>query len=171
MVGGKISLGQPCGRRRHEYEVCVRCFAIRIDSGSSSLGGRGRGARPAAADTTSANSLNDSVRELREQIREPAGRRYRDPPESQRYRTETTELRRELESMRSASSGTGQPAAAEKNSYQSAIGGDKLKPRESTMQHAATRRGVPITSGKVVSSIRPGRECPSTACVCQELFC
>jgi len=46
-----------------------------------------------SADTTSATSLNDSVRELRQQIRELQDAVTEIRSESQRYRTETAELR------------------------------------------------------------------------------
>jgi hypothetical protein len=110
----------------------------------------GAAQEPAAADTTSANSLNDSVRELREQIRELQAAVTEIRSESQRYRAETTELRRELETMRSTSPGNSQPVV-DKNSYESASTAAPAEAQQDrTMQHAATlEEEYQLLSGKV----------------------
>jgi len=104
------------------------------------------------ADTTSATSLNDSVRELRQQIRELQDAVTEIRSESQRYRTETAELRRELEAVRAASAGS--PTAAESAAGLSAYAPAAAPPQEvqtdQKMQHAATlEEEYQLLSGKV----------------------
>ena len=92
---------------RHTYDVL----------GSAMLAGLllwstvGVAQEPARATETSSASLDDSVRELREQIRELQAAVTEIRSEAQQYRAETTELRKELQSVRSAGISTNPPAA------------------------------------------------------------
>jgi hypothetical protein len=104
------------------------------------------------ADTTSAPSLNDSVRELRQQIRELQAAVTEIRSESQRYRAETTELRRELEAVRAAS-GASSPAAevaGGTGAYGPASAPSAEDRENQKMQHAATLdEEYQLLSGKV----------------------
>src|SRR5882724_1782595 len=103
-------------------------------------------------ETSSAASLNDSVRELRQQIRELQAAVTEIRSEAQQYRAETTELRRELQAVRSAS---GNSAASEVAAGPSAYGPAAAPPRteaqeDQKIQHAATlEEEYQLLSGKV----------------------
>jgi hypothetical protein len=106
-----------------------------------------------SADTTPSPSLNDSVRELREQIRDLQTAVTEIRSESQRYRAETAELRRELEAVRAGSAGnsTGQAESAEVSSaYAPGPGPAPDVPEDQKMRHAATlEEEYQLLSGKV----------------------
>ncbi len=101
---------------------------------------------------SSAASLNDSVRELRQQIRELQAAVTEIRSESQRYRAETTELRRELEAVRAASA-AGSPAAAvaaETGAYSTASVPSAQDREDQKALHAATLdEEYQLLSGKV----------------------
>jgi len=101
-----------------------------------------------SADASTATSLNDSVRELRQQIRELQAAVTEIRSESQSYRAETTELRRELEAVRSASAGNS-PGPAESvaasSAYAPAVASQPGVQEDQKMEHAATgRRAVRV---------------------------
>jgi hypothetical protein len=102
-------------------------------------------------ETSSAASLNDSVRELRQQLRELQAAVIEIRSEAQQYRAETTELRRELQAVRTAS-GVGNPAASElaagTSAYGSATEAQRTEAQED--QHAATlEEEYQLLSGKI----------------------
>jgi hypothetical protein len=106
-----------------------------------------------SADASTATSLNDSVRELRQQIRELQAAVTEIRSESQSYRAETTELRRELEAVRSASAGNS-PGPAESvaasSAYAPAVASQPGVQEDQKMEHAATlEEEYQLLSGKV----------------------
>ena len=96
-------------------------------------------------------SLTDSVRELREQIRELQSAVTEILTESQRYRAETTELRRELEAVRAASAGNSPAEAVAERPDSAATAPAEPEVRaDQTMRHAATLdEEYQLLSGKV----------------------
>ena len=108
-------------------------------------------ASPAA--TAPDTSLNDSVRELREQIRALQAAITEIRSESQQYRAETAELRRELESVRAASAGNRDApveVATGSNAYAPAVSTSQESQDDQKMRHAATlEEEYQLLSGKV----------------------
>jgi hypothetical protein len=110
-------------------------------------------ARP--GETSSAGSLDDSVRELREQIRELQTAVTEIRSEAQRYRAETTELRKELEAVRSGSglqerarAGVAPVGAAQEMTAAGAP--DQEVPKEKKQERAASlEEEYELLSGKV----------------------
>jgi len=104
-------------------------------------------------EASSAASLNDSVLELRQQIRELQAAVTEIRSEAQQYRAETTQLRRELQAVRTASV-QGNPAASEGaagTTYDPAAAASRTEEQEDhKMQHAATlEEEYQLLSGKV----------------------
>ena len=107
-------------------------------------------AKPVSA--ADATSLSDSVRELRDQIRELQAAVTEIRSESQRYRAETTELRHELEAVRAASAGNvsvPDESASATNGSAVAVPSQEVQ-EDQKMQHAATlEEEYQLLSGKV----------------------
>lgn len=114
------------------------------------VGAAQEAASPAAP--TDATSLSDSVRELRDQIRELQAAVTEIRSESQRYRAETTELRHELEAVRAASAGNvSVPDESASATNGAAVAAPPQEVQEGQkMQHAATlEEEYQLLSGKV----------------------
>lgn len=134
---------------RHTYDVLRSAMLVGFFLWT------GAGAAQEAAtpqETTASASLSDSVRELREQIRELQAAVTEIRTESQRYRAETTELRRELDAVRAASA-TSTPSAEVANaepSYTPPATPPTSLQEDQKMRHAASLdEEYQLLSGKI----------------------